>query len=227
MYRFAIFDLDGTLLDTLDDLAAAVNAALSAHGKPTRTRDEVRSFVGDGVALLVERALPDGRNYPAFDACLADFKRVYAENSRVYTRPYEGVPALLARLRERGIRVAVVSNKYAAAVRELCAYYFGDLVEVAVGERPEVKKKPAPDTVFEAMRTLGLNPDSPADRAACVYIGDSDVDILTARAAGLDCISVLWGFRDEAFLLRAGAAATAANVEELEGLIWGVAPNPS
>ena len=120
MYQFAIFDLDGTLLDTLDDLAYAVNAALSAHGKPTRTRDEVRSFVGDGVALLVERALPDGRHYPAFDACLADFKRVYAENSRVRTRPYEGIPALLAHLHERGIRVAVVSNKFDAAVRELC-----------------------------------------------------------------------------------------------------------
>jgi len=216
MYQAVIFDLDGTLLDTLDDLAAAVNHALTAHGFPTRTRDEVRSFVGDGVALLVERALPDGRNYPAFDACLADFKRTYAEGSRVCTRPYEGIPALLTRLRERGVRVAVVSNKYDAAVRELCAHYFGDLVEVAVGERPSVAKKPAPDTVFEAMRALGLNPDSPADRAACVYVGDSDVDIQTARAAGMDCISVLWGFRDEAFLRRAGATAIAANVAELE-----------
>ena len=219
MYQAVIFDLDGTLLDTLDDLAAAVNAALTAHGMPTRTRDEVRSFVGDGVALLVERALPDGRAYPAFDDCLADFKRIYAENSRVSTRPYDGIPALLARLRERGIRVAVVSNKYDAAVRDLCAHYFGSLVEVAVGERPSVAKKPAPDTVFEAMRALGLDPDSPDDRASCVYVGDSDVDILTARAAGLDCISVLWGFRDEAFLRSTGATATAATVEALEALL--------
>ena len=227
MYKTVIFDLDGTLLDTLDDLAAAVNAALTAHRMPPRTRDEVRSFVGDGVALLVERALPDGRAYPAFDACLGDFKRIYAANSRVNTRPYDGIPSLLARLRERGVRVAVVSNKYDVAVRELCAHYFGDLVEVAVGERPEVRKKPAPDTVFEAMRALGLDPDSPTDRATCVYIGASDVDILTARAAGLDCISVLWGFRDAAFLRSAGATATAANVGELEALFWGVAPNPT
>jgi phosphoglycolate phosphatase len=212
-YRAAIFDLDGTLLDTLDDLADAVNYALETYGYPRRTRDEVRLFVGNGVRLLISRALPGGEGNPQFDAVLATFRTYYAANSQKKTAPYPGIPALLADLRASGVRVAVVSNKFDAAVRDLCAYYFGELVEVAVGESPEVPKKPAPDTVFRAMQLLGVQPED------CVFIGDSDVDVETAKNAALPCIAMLWGFRDRAFLEEHGATCFAANAEELAALL--------
>ena len=200
--QIAVFDLDGTLLDTLDDLADALNEALSHAGFPTRTRDEVRLFVGNGVERLVRRALPATATEAEILACLADFKAIYARNSRVKTAPYPGILRLLDELFARGIRVAVVSNKFDAAVRALCAHYFGDRVQIAVGEREAegVRKKPAPDTVFEAIRLLNVAPTVEEALPAAVYIGDSDVDIDTARAAGIPCISVTWGFRDEPFL---------------------------
>ena len=205
----AVFDLDGTLLNTLEDLYLSTNAALVRHGLPTRTREEVRSFVGDGVEMLIRRAVPDGSDEATVSRVLADFKTIYARDCMEHTAPYPAIPALLAALRERGVRVAVVSNKFDAAVKSLCAHYFEDAVEVAVGERADVRKKPAPDTVFEALRALGTS----AEHA--VYIGDSDTDILTARNAGMDCISVTWGFRDEEFLLAHGASRLARTPEEL------------
>ena len=212
-YRAVIFDLDGTLLDTLDDLADAVNYALNAYGYPARTRDEVRLFVGNGVRLLMTRALPDGEENPQFEEVLTTFRTYYAAHSQCKTAPYAGILALLADLRRAGVRVAVVSNKFDAAVRALCAHYFGSLVEVAVGESPAVPKKPAPDTVLRAMQLLDVQPKD------CVYVGDSDVDIETAKNAGIPCISVLWGFRDRACLAAHGATLFAENAAALAALL--------
>lgn len=222
-YSAVIFDLDGTLLDTLEDLADAVNGTLASYGLPLRRLEEVREFVGNGVARLMELALPHGRETIApgpdgrvadFPALLADFKTRYAAGCQRKTRPYPGVLPLLDALREAGIPVAVVSNKFDDAVRALVAAYFGDRIPVAVGEREGLRKKPAPDTVQEAIRRLGLSAAALATRPP-VYVGDSDVDIATARAAGLPCISVLWGFRSEAFLRARGATVCVHSAEEL------------
>ena len=212
-YHTAIFDLDGTLLDTLEDLFRAVNQALSAHTLPARTRDEVKSFVGNGVEMLIRRALPAGSDEALTLSVLADFKATYAAICKDNTRPYEGILPLLTSLREKGIRRAVVSNKFDAATKALCAEYFGDLVEVAIGERADIRKKPAPDTVMQALGELGV----PAEGA--VYVGDSDVDIETAKNCGMACISVAWGLRDEAFLRESGATALVGTPDELLQMI--------
>ena len=198
-YQTAVFDLDGTLLDTLEDLYRAVNVALDRHSLPRRTRNEVRLFVGNGVELLIRRAVPAGCDEEIILSTLADFKATYAAICKDNTRPYDGILPLLTTLRDKGIRIAVVSNKFDAATKALCAEYFGDLVEVAIGERAGVRKKPAPDTVLEALRELGVT------AVDAVYIGDSDVDIRTAENCGMDCLSVTWGLRDEDFLLENGA----------------------
>lgn len=212
-YHTAIFDLDGTLLNTLEDLADSTNYALALHRLPTRTVEEVRRFVGNGVGLLIHRAVPEGTDETLERQVLADFRAHYLVNMEHKTAPYPGVLELLDRLRASGIRTAVVSNKFDGAVKGLCQAYFGDRVEVAIGESQGVECKPAPDTVFRALAELG----SQAEGA--VYIGDSDVDIQTARNAGLPCISVSWGFRDEAFLSEHGAATVAASREELAALL--------
>ena len=208
-YDAVIFDLDGTLLNTLDDLAGSTNHALTACAFPTRTREEVRQFVGNGVANLIHRAVPAGTPEEETQRCLALFRAHYLTNMRHNTAPYPGVLPLLDRLSAAGVGVAVVSNKFDGAVKELCRHYFGPRVPVAIGESPAVRKKPAPDTVFAALEQLRV----PAARA--VYVGDSDVDIDTARSAGMDCISVSWGFRDAPFLARHGAARIAAAPDQL------------
>ena len=198
-YQTAVFDLDGTLLDTLEDLWRATNTALERHSLPRRSRDEVRLFVGNGVEMLIRRAVPAGTDEDTILAVLADFKTAYAAICEDHTKPYDGILDMLTALRERGIRVAVVSNKFDAATKKLCEKYFGDLVEVAIGERAGVRKKPAPDTVYEALKELGVTLEG------AVYIGDSDVDIRTAENCGMPCISVTWGLRDEEFLVDQGA----------------------
>lgn len=190
-----IFDLDGTLLSTLRDLAASCNYALKHHDMPVRTLEEVRRFVGNGVKKLMERAVPDGLDNPAFDKVYQDFRQHYMIHNLDTTKPYPGIMEMLAELKARGKNIAVVSNKFYAATQTLCRHFFGDLVDVAIGEREDIKKKPAPDTVNEALRQLG------ADRHKAVYIGDSDVDVMTARNSQMPCISVLWGFRDREFLI--------------------------
>ena len=212
-YQTAVFDLDGTLLDTLEDLYRATNAALERHSLPRRSRDEVRLFVGNGVEMLIRRAVPAGTDEKTILSVLADFKTTYAAICEDHTRPYDGIMDMLAALRERGIRVAVVSNKFDAATKQLCEKYFGDLVEVAIGERAGVRKKPAPDTVYEALKELGMT------TKGAVYIGDSDVDIQTAENCGMPCISVTWGLRDEDFLRQSGAKALVDTPEELLGVI--------
>ena len=210
-YKTFIFDLDGTLLDTLGDLAAAVNYALRTHGMPEHSIDDVRRFVGNGVRKLMERAIPDGAANPQFDETFATFRQYYMTHSLDTTRPYEGIPETLAALKERGCRLAVVSNKMMAATQELCQHFFPDTIEVAIGENEAegIRKKPAPDTVFAALRQLGVGEEG------AVYVGDSDVDLETARQSGLPCISVLWGFRDRDFLIKHGAKTFISAPQEL------------
>lgn len=214
MYKVYIFDLDGTLLDTLTDLAASTNYALREHGMPEHSVDDVRRFVGNGVRKLMERAVPDGADNPLFDEAFATFRQHYMEHALDTTRPYDGVPEMLATLKSRGCRIAVVSNKMMAATQELCQHFFPDTVEVAIGEHESegIRKKPAPDTVYAALSALGVTKDH------AVYVGDSDVDIATARHAGLPCISVLWGFRDRDFLLHHGATTLVTSPQELCGI---------
>lgn len=211
MYSTYIFDLDGTLLDTLGDLAASVNYALRTHGMPEHTIDDVRHFVGNGVRLLMERAIPDGEQNPDFEATFATFRQHYMEHSLDTTRPYEGIPDALKTLKAQGCRLAVVSNKMMAATQELCQHFFPDTIEVAIGENEAagIRKKPAPDTVYAALRMLNVGQKN------AVYVGDSDVDVETAKNSGLPCISVLWGFRDKEFLIRHGAKTFISAPSEL------------
>ena len=210
-YSTYIFDLDGTLLDTLADLAAAVNYALRQHGMPEYTIDDVRKFVGNGVRKLMERAIPDGEKNPDFEATFATFREYYMHHSLDTTRPYPGIIETLEALKAKGCRLAVVSNKMMAATKELCQHFFAETIEVAIGENEAagIRKKPAPDTVFEALRQLGEEKDS------AVYVGDSDVDLETANNSGLPCISVLWGFRDRDFLIQHGAKTFISAPSEL------------
>lgn len=197
--KHCIFDLDGTLLDTLNDLKNAVNHAMRLNGMSEHSLEEVRYMVGNGVRKLMVRATPDADNNPLFDKVFADFREYYAEHSLDTTRPYDGIPELLAALKERGVKMAVVSNKMDSATKPLVKSFFGDCITVAIGESEGVSRKPAPDMVYKAMDELGVKPEE------CVYIGDSDVDFNTAKNSGLPCISVLWGFRDRAFLEGIGA----------------------
>ena len=210
-YQTFIFDLDGTLLDTLGDLAASVNHALRAHGMPEHTIDDVRRFVGNGVRLLMERAVPDGADNPDFEATFATFRQYYMQHSLDTTRPYEGIPETLQALKARGCQLAVVSNKMMAATQSLIRHFFPDTISVAIGEHEAegIRKKPAPDTVLAALCQLGVG------KEGAVYVGDSDVDIETAHNSGLPCISVLWGFRDRDFLLQHGATTFIAAPSEL------------
>lgn len=206
-YSTYIFDLDGTLLDTLQDLAVSVNYALRQCSMPERTLDEVRQFVGNGVKMLMIRAVPHGEENLRFKEAFDLFRNHYMEHSLDTTAPYPGIKEMLVRLKTSGKRMAVVSNKFDTATKELIHHFFGSLIEVAIGENEAagVRKKPAPDTVNEALRQLGVGKEN------AVYIGDSDVDLQTARNSGLPCISVLWGFRDRLFLQAHGATTFACS----------------
>lgn len=197
--RLAIFDLDGTLLNTLGDLAASANAALAAHHLPTHPQDSIRQFVGNGIRKLIERACPADTTSELQERVYHDFCRHYAQHCADTTAPYPGIPQLLDELRRRGILTAVVSNKADFAVQQLCAQFFPGQFDAIAGEREGVRRKPAPDTVLAILAQLNVN------ATTAVYIGDSDVDVETARNAGTRCIAVTWGFRDRAILLNAGA----------------------
>lgn len=194
-----IFDLDGTLLNTLEDLRAAVNHALSRYGYPVKSPEEVRLSVGNGVAKLMERVLPGGLENPDFEPCLEAFRRYYSEHLQDQTAPYPGIPEVLADLSAKGYRLGIVSNKFDAAVKQLREDYFPDTISVAIGESAGVRKKPAPDCVYKAMEELNCREEE------AIYIGDSDVDVATAHNSGLRCIGVTWGFRDRQVLTEAGA----------------------
>ena len=210
-YQTYIFDLDGTLLDTLGDLAASVNYALRTHGMPEHSIDDVRRFVGNGVRKLMERAVPEGAGNPLFEDAFATFRQHYMEHSLDTTRPYDGILETLASLKARGCHLAVVSNKMMAATQALCRHFFPDTIEVAIGEHEAegIRKKPAPDTVIAALKALGVGKEN------AVYVGDSDVDIQTACNSGIPCISVLWGFRNRDFLKQHGAEIFISTPSEL------------
>lgn len=208
-YNTYIFDLDGTLLNTINDLAASCNYALRSYGFPEHSVDDVRRFVGNGVRLLMCRAIPDGDNNPKFEDCYACFREHYLHHNLDTTAPYPGIMDMIKALNANGKHIAVVSNKFYEATRALVRHFFGEEISVAIGERPDIHKKPAPDTVNEALRQLGVG------REGAVYIGDSDVDIDTARNSGMPCISVLWGFRDKDFLLQHGATTLVSKPNEI------------
>lgn len=210
--KFAIFDLDGTLLDTLADLAASTNHALAQCNLPARSIEEIRQFVGNGVGKLIERAVPAGSTQEQVSKCLSIFRQHYAAHSLDRTRPYPGVLPMLANLRRRGVGLAIVSNKPQPAVDKLRQEFFSAYIDIAIGERPQMPRKPAPNMLLEAMRLLSTD----ASPENTIYVGDSDVDLLTARAAQLRCISVSWGFRSRRFLLAHGAATIVEHPEEIE-----------
>lgn len=197
-YKAVLFDMDGTLLDTLADMAAAVNHILSVHGYPLRTVEEVRVFVGNGARKLMERALPPDVTGDAFEALLEEYRQWYEAHACVKTAPYPGVPAVLAALHRAGVRCAVVSNKPDGATRELAARFFPGLP--AFGQQDGIPAKPAPDMVYHALAELGV------EASAAAYVGDSEVDVALARNAKLPLIAVSWGFRGREALEEAGAA---------------------
>lgn len=211
--KAVIFDLDGTLLDTLEDLKEAVNAALLVMNMPVCTLEQVRHYLGNGVRRLMQRAVPDGDNNPKFEEAFAVFKDYYAEHCLDHTKPYANVLELLQELKERGVKIAIVSNKLDSAVQELDERFFRDYTTAAIGEREDVARKPAPDMVNVAVEALGT------DKEHTLYVGDSEVDIQTADNAGLPCISITWGFRDKQFLKKNGAKTLIQTPLELLYLI--------
>ena len=211
-YRTILLDMDGTVLDTLYDLWASTNAVLRAMGFPERTMDEIRSFVGNGARNQLRRALPEGGGDEAIEEALARYQPYYAAHCREHTRPYDGILPALCSLHAAGKKLAVVSNKPDRAVNLLAGEHFGALLDAAVGETPERRRKPASDTVDAALALLGET------REGAVYVGDSEVDVATARNAGLPLIAVSWGFRGRDALERAGAETVVDTPEELLAL---------
>lgn len=195
MYKAVIFDLDGTLLDTLDDLMNAVNFALREFSFPERTREEIRSFIGNGVIKLMERSTPEGTDDITQEKCLEVFRNHYLGHMADNTAPYKGIIPLLEKLRSKGIKTAVVSNKLHPAVVGLCEDYFPSLIDVPLGVAEEKERKPSPLNVYRAMEMFS------SDKENTVYVGDSNVDVETAHSADLKCIGVTWGFRDREDLL--------------------------
>ena len=212
-YRAVLYDMDGTVLDTLEDMADSVNESLSRFGLPPVTLDKVRRSVGNGARKLIFRVVPEGTDLALTERVLAFYKPWYDAHCRVKTRPYAGVPELMARLRDRGIAQAIISNKPDPAVQELARAFFPGLLETAVGESAAVRTKPNPDAILAAVKQMGV----PLEQ--CVYVGDSEVDVEAARNAGLDCISVSWGFRSVEQLLAAGAARIVSDPAGLEAAI--------
>ncbi len=215
MNKAVIFDLDGTLLNTLGDLTAAVNHALTAHGFPLRTEGEVRTFVGDGVKELIARSCPPGTHEETRRAALEAYLPYYAAHNADRTAPYPGVMDLLIALKAAGYRLAVVSNKHAPGVKALCGRFFGDYLDVAVGQDGARPPKPAPDSLLYAMEQMGVSPED------VWYVGDSAQDVQTARAAGVKCAAVTWGFQDEGRLLAEKPTALTHTAEELKATILG------
>ena len=223
-YDTIVFDLDGTLLNTLEDLKNSVNYALSAMDYPTRTLEEIRLAVGNGARTLLRRSIPASADEAALEQTFAHFRAHYGAHCNDFTAPYDGIVSMLDTLKNRGFRLAIVSNKPDAAVKKLCSLYFSEWVAVAIGERENVRRKPAPDSVYAALHELSgsdSTPDSASDTgfSSALYVGDSDVDIATAAAAGMDCVSVAWGFRDEAFLRAHGASRVIHTPPELPALL--------
>lgn len=214
-YPAVIFDMDGTVLNTLEDLLTSLNLTLDQFGLPRRSLDEMRHFVGKGMRYQIECGAGPDVPPGMIDRMLPVYVKNYAVHGAERTRPYEGIPEMIGRLREAGCRTAVVSNKNDAAVRRLADLYFPGLFDVSVGEREGIRRKPAPDSVNEVLERLGVS------RQEAVYVGDSEIDIQTAENAGLDLIAVGWGFRTEEELKRSGAGRVFASAEEVEAFLLG------
>jgi phosphoglycolate phosphatase len=212
-YKAIVFDMDGTLLDTLEDLKDAVNHTMQIYSMPQRTTEEIRRFVGNGVERLLELCVPEGKAHPQFEEILTGFKAYYGLHSNDKTKPYEGVVQLLRDLKAEGYGLAIVSNKLDAAVKQLSEIYFEGIVETAIGEKDGIARKPAADMINAALQELGVA------REEAVYVGDSEVDLLTAANSGLDCITVLWGFRNREFLQERGATQFARTPEEVKAFL--------
>ena len=208
-HKLAIFDMDGTILDTLEDLKNSMNYTLEQFNCPKRTLDEIRLFVGNGIRNLIIRAAPPATDENTIDKMFAVFNEHYAVHCNDNTRPYDGIADLLKQLRINGVKTAVVSNKADYAVQTLVEKFFSGLFDYAVGEKAGVRKKPCPDSVNEVLKTLNI------DRKDAVYIGDSEVDIATAENAKMDCISVDWGFRDRDVLIKNGATVIVSKTDRL------------
>lgn len=209
MKKAVLFDLDGTLLDTLQDLMEAVNVTMAEYGYPAHDYAAIRSFVGNGVKKLVERAMPEEEVAEHFDEVYDTFKAYYEAHMEDKTAPYAGVCELLDKLSADGYRLGVVSNKFDSGVKALVARFFGERITVAVGESERVRPKPAPDAPLAALSALGVSAEE------AVYVGDGDVDIVCAKACSIECISVTWGFKDRDFLKACGAARLADDPQEV------------
>ena len=208
-WKAVLFDMDGTVLDTLNDLTDAVNRSLAEFSLPTVDACVVRRNLGSGAAFLIAHCVPSDCSAELCERVLAFYKPWYDAHCRIHTRPYDGIPELMTTLKAKGIRLAIISNKPDSAVQELAAAFFPGMLDVVVGESPGIRRKPYPDTVLEAAARMGLSVrDS-------IYVGDSEVDIQTARSAGMPCISVSWGFRDEEQLLSSGASCLVHTPQEL------------
>lgn len=193
-FKAAVFDLDGTVLDTLFDLRDSVNYALLRNSLPERSTDEVRAFVGNGIKKLIERAVPDGTPQSVIETCFEDFKNHYKNNCTNLTKPYDGITQVLCELKKAGVKTGLVSNKADFAVQELVEKYFPDSFDFAVGEKENVRRKPCPDSVLAVLDFFGC------DKKEAIYIGDSEVDIETSKNAVVKCAAVTWGFRDKTVL---------------------------
>jgi len=204
-----IFDLDGTLLDTLEDLKDSLNHTFKKFGLPERSLDDTRRFVGNGIRTLICRAVPEGTSEEMIDTLFEEMKAYYDLHCLDKTKPYDGVVTLLSQFYEAGYKLAIVSNKVDSAVKDLNKTFFSDYVSVAIGEKPGIERKPAPDTVIEALRQLG------STKEEAIYIGDSEVDVATAKNSGMPCVSVLWGFRSKEWLLERGGSVFAETADEV------------
>lgn len=209
VYGGVLWDMDGTVLDTLEDLWAAVNVSLRHFDLPEASLEQVRAGLGNGAAHLVSAVAPEARQAEV----LAFYKPWYDAHCNIKTGPYPGILPLMTQLKARGVKQAIISNKPDPAVQELARAYFPGLLETAVGESETVRRKPNPDAVLAAVRQMGLTVDE------CVYVGDTEVDLVTAENAGMACIAVSWGFRSREQLLEAGAVRIADTAEELEKLL--------
>ncbi|MCD7814405.1 MAG: HAD family hydrolase [Lachnospiraceae bacterium] len=212
-YRLAIFDLDGTILDTLDDLKNSLNFALSQSALPERSREDVRRFVGNGIRKLIERSVQPNTSSEQINQVFEDFTRHYKLHCADQTRAYEGIPEMLTALKSRGIKTAVLSNKADYAVQDLCRHYFAGQFDWVAGEKTGIRKKPMPDSVYMVLEQLKT------ERKDAIYIGDSEVDIQTARNANIDSILVSWGFRDKDLLYQCGAEHVIDHPQELLRMI--------
>ncbi len=212
-YDTVVFDLDGTLLNTLEDLCDCVNVIMERFGWQAHTLEQIRNFVGNGIGKLMERSVPEGRDNPRFEEAFEAFREYYTGHCRIKTRPYDGVLELMRTLKENGFHIAIVSNKNDAAVKELNGIYFSRFTESAIGDREGQQRKPAPDSVYAALEEMGCS------RERAVYIGDSEVDYQTAVNSGLACILVSWGFRERKLLESFDKAVVVDECQEIENIL--------